>query len=109
MKIGQKLLIRKGSTVVVKSAAAPTDSTSTVTPTDSLNTNEVREPIVVNKDTATVTPVAPIIRTHIVKKGDTLSSIARQYGTTAAALASYNHLSNINAIQIGQKIKIPQK
>ena len=110
LKIGQKLLIRKGSTVVVKSATVPTDSTSTLTPTDSLNTtNEVREPIVVNKDTTSVTPVAPIIRTHIVKKGDTLSSIARQYGTTAAALASYNHLSNINAIQIGQKIKIPQK
>ena len=109
LKIGQKLLIKKGSTVVVKAATMPTDSTSTLTPTDSLSNNEVREPIVVNKDTTRVTPAAPIVRTHIVKKGDTLSSIARQYGTTAAALASYNHLSNINAIQIGQKIKIPQK
>lgn len=110
LKVGQKLLIRKGSTVIVKAAPVPIDSTSTVTPTDSLNTgNEIREPIVVNKDTTVVTPAEPIIRTHIVKKGDTLSSIARQYGTTAAALASYNHLSNINSIQVGQKIKIPQK
>ena len=110
LRVGQKLLIKKGSTVVVKAAPVPMDSTSTVTSTDSLNiSNEVREPIVVNKDTTRVTPAAPVIRTHIVKKGDTLSSIARQYGTTAAALASYNHLSNINAIQIGQKIKIPQK
>ena len=110
LRVGQKLLIKKGSTVVVKAAPVPTDSTAMVTSTDSLSTNnEVREPIVVNKDTTAVTPAAPIVRTHIVKKGDTLSSIARQYGTTAAALASYNHLSNINAIQIGQKIKIPQK
>ena len=110
LRVGQKLLIEKGSTVVVKAAPVPTDSTAMVTSTDSLNTNnEIGEPIVVNKDTTRVTPAAPVIRTHIVKKGDTLSSIARQYGTTAAALASYNHLSNINAIQIGQKIKIPQK
>jgi len=110
LRVGQKLLIKKGSTVVVKAAPVPADSTAMVTSTDSLSTNnEIREPIVVNKDTTRVTPAAPVIRTHIVKKGDTLSSIARQYGTTAAALASYNHLSNINAIQIGQKIKIPQK
>ena len=112
LKIGQKLIVKKGTTIVVKAGPAVQDSTATVpvaNPTDSTSSNSTLEPVVVNKDTATVTPAPPVIRTHIVKKGDTLSSIARQYGTTAAALASYNHLSNVNAIQIGQKIKIPQK
>ena len=112
LKIGQKLLVKKGTTIVVKAGPPIQDSTATasvVNPTDSTANNSALEPVVVNKDTTVVTPAPPVIRTHIVKKGDTLSSIARQYGTTAAALASYNHLSNVNAIQIGQKIKIPAK
>ena len=111
LKIGQKLLVKKGTTIVVKAGPAVQDSTTTApvaNPSDSTANNSTLEPVVVNKDTTEVTPAPPVIRTHIVKKGDTLSSIARQYGTTAAALASYNHLSNVNAIQIGQKIKIPQ-
>lgn len=44
---------------------------------------------------------------YIVKSGDTLSSIANKYGTTYQKLASYNNISNPNAITVGQKIKIP--
>ncbi|MFD1317041.1 LysM peptidoglycan-binding domain-containing protein [Loigolactobacillus zhaoyuanensis] len=42
--------------------------------------------------------------TYTVKSGDSLSSIARTYGTSAAALASKNNLSNANLIYIGQKL-----
>lgn len=111
LKVGQRLLVKKGSTVVVKAATAPpTDSTKVVSDSVLVNpADSVLDPVVVNKDTSTVTPSPPVIKTHIVKKGETLSSIARLYGTTAAALASYNHLSNMNALQVGQQIKIPQK
>ena len=43
---------------------------------------------------------------YIVKKGDTLSSIAKKYNTTYQKLAKLNNLSNPNFIKVGQKIKI---
>jgi len=44
---------------------------------------------------------------YTVKSGDTLSAIARKYGTTYQKLAAYNGISNPNKISVGQKIKIP--
>jgi len=44
---------------------------------------------------------------HTVKSGETLSSIARQYGTTAEAIAQANNLTNPSYIYPGQKLKIP--
>ena len=45
--------------------------------------------------------------TYIVKKGDTLSSIASKYGLTYQYLAKYNNIVNPNLIYPGQVIKIP--
>ena len=45
--------------------------------------------------------------TYIVQSGDTLSSIARRFGTTVAAIAQANGISNINFIQVGQQLIIP--
>lgn len=42
-----------------------------------------------------------------VVAGDTLSGIAKKYGTTYQALAEYNGISNPNIIRVGQVIKIP--
>ena len=44
-------------------------------------------------------------RIHRVKRGDTLSSIARLYRTTVASLKRWNRI-NGNAIQIGQRLTI---
>jgi GH25 family lysozyme M1 (1,4-beta-N-acetylmuramidase) len=46
-------------------------------------------------------------RTYTVGRGDTLSSIAVRFGTTVAALAAANNISNPNSIQIGQVLTIP--
>lgn len=46
-------------------------------------------------------------KTHIVKSGDTLDSIARKNGTTVRQLATLNHIKNTNSISIGQVIKLP--
>ena len=46
-------------------------------------------------------------RTHAVKPGDTLTSIAIKYGTTVAAIASLNNITNINNISVGQLLYIP--
>jgi N-acetylmuramoyl-L-alanine amidase len=45
--------------------------------------------------------------TYIVKKGDTLSAIAKLYGTTYKKLAAYNGIDNPKLIYVGQVIKIP--
>jgi LysM repeat protein len=50
---------------------------------------------------------APVQRTHAVKPGDTLSALAIRYGTTVAAIASANNLTNINNISVGQLLIIP--
>jgi LysM repeat protein len=44
---------------------------------------------------------------HVVRPGETLSAIARQYGLTEAALAQANGLANPNLVYAGQQIVIP--
>ena len=48
----------------------------------------------------------PVI-TYKIRRGDTLSQIARRYGTTVAALAQLNGISNPNRIYAGQVLQIP--
>lgn len=45
--------------------------------------------------------------TYTVVKGDTLTAIARKYGTTVSALAKLNNIKNVNLIYVGQKLVIP--
>lgn len=44
---------------------------------------------------------------YVVRPGDTLSSIAWQYGMSTWAIANANHLWNPNYIYIGQVLAIP--
>jgi len=44
---------------------------------------------------------------HIVRRGDTLFSIARTYGTTVSAIAAANGIANPNHIFVGQRLRIP--
>jgi LysM repeat protein len=46
-------------------------------------------------------------QTYVVQSGDTLSSIAVQFGTTAYAIAVENNLPNVNTIYVGQTLRIP--
>ena len=56
-----------------------------------------------------VVPEAPVekpIATHVVKKGDTLVSIALQYGLDYRELAAWNNITNPNRIEIGQVLML---
>ncbi len=80
LSIGQELIIRGGE---IKET--PTSSTET-------------------------TPTALVRRgatTHIVRKGETPRSIARQYGITADALLAANDNLDPTKLQVGQELKIP--
>lgn len=43
---------------------------------------------------------------YIVKSGDTLSAIAKKYGTTVAQLVKWNGIKNPNLIYVNQKIRV---
>lgn len=47
--------------------------------------------------------------TYTVKSGDTLTDIARKYGTTVEALVASNGIQNKNLIYVGQVLQIPTK
>jgi LysM repeat protein len=49
----------------------------------------------------------PCTRTHVVRYGETLTSIASRYGTTVWTLAQLNNLANPNLIYAGQLLVIP--
>ena len=42
---------------------------------------------------------------YIVKKGDTLTAIAKVFGTTVQALVDKNKIKNPDLIYVGQEIK----
>jgi membrane-bound lytic murein transglycosylase D len=46
---------------------------------------------------------------HRVRRGETLSAIARRYRTSVNAIVSVNHLRSRNRIRVGQRLKIPQR
>ena len=118
LRVGQKLLVKKGSTVKVpnpnaKPAAQDTSKTiannaaadSTATKCDTIGGPVPAQP------KPEIKPVQQQLSytSYTIRQGDTLSSIARRYGTTANDIAQYNHLANKDAIKIGQKLKIPKK
>src|SRR5262249_50554579 len=48
-----------------------------------------------------------LVREHIVRKGDTLASIARKYGTTVAQISSANTVGKAPVLKVGQSLAIP--
>lgn len=84
LELGQLLTIPEPGTV---------DLTAVATPTATESEAEV--------------PTTPTETIYIVQAGDTLFRIALAYGTTVDALADFNDITNINALEIGQEIVIP--
>ncbi|CAN5568612.1 hypothetical protein BH10CHL1_BH10CHL1_46330 [soil metagenome] len=57
---------------------------------------------------ALVAPAAQAGTTiYVVQRGDTLSAIARRFGTTVAYLMQLNNIKNANQIYVGQQLRAP--
>jgi lipoprotein-anchoring transpeptidase ErfK/SrfK len=54
-------------------------------------------------------PVEAKARVHVVKRGDTVTKIARRYGTSVKAIVRANGLKNPNRIYVGQKLRVSGK
>ncbi len=46
---------------------------------------------------------------HYVRRGETLSGIAKHYRTSVSAIARLNHLRRLHLIRVGQRLKIPAR
>ena len=51
-------------------------------------------------------PDKPVEVYYTVKKGDTLTSIAKKYKTTVKQLVAWNNIKNPNLIRVGQKLRV---
>ena len=60
----------------------------------------------VPEETATPAPVASG-NSHVVTRGETLTSIAKQYKVGIEELQKFNHIENDRKLQIGQTLAIP--
>jgi len=58
---------------------------------------------------ATCAALAPAATTHVVQKGETLSSIAARYSVGTAELARANRLRDADMLKRGQKLLIPTR
>lgn len=47
------------------------------------------------------------VPTHVVARGETLSSIAAKQGVSVRSIAQANHLANVSRIRIGQVLVVP--
>lgn len=52
-------------------------------------------------------PTPPPTCVHVVQRCETLTAIAKRYGTTVDALVKLNGLKNPNVLIVGQKLKVP--
>lgn len=77
-------------------------------PTTITNPNVIKAGQVIK--TPTYTPKATVTKaptkTHTVKKGETLYSIAKKYNTTVNTIAKNNKITNVNLIKVGQVLKV---
>ena len=55
---------------------------------------------------ATIKPIDANPATHTVKKGETLYSIAKQYGLNYQELGAWNNLANANALREGTELQL---
>ena len=77
--------------------------------TDTRSANDTLPPIATTTTTSTVPPTTTTIpQTYVIKKGDSLFSIAEMFGISQAELAALNNIVDIDKIQAGQKLKLPQ-
>ena len=66
-------------------------------------------PVAVETHKTDVPPTRTTPGTHVVKKGDTATSIAKTYGLTAEEILKLNKITDAKKLQLGQVLTIPKK
>lgn len=108
-RLGEGQDIYIGETLMIPGQPAPAEPSQPLA--DSKTPEAKKESIVVGdaEKPAPAAATAPAATTvHTVAKGDTLTSLAKKYGTTVESLRSSNGLRG-DTISLGQALKIPSK
>ena len=88
--------IHVGQRLTIYRSGAPVSQVSSLTNTSSKSSAS---------KSSTSKSTSKAVKTHTVKKGETLSSISRKYGCTVNDLKKWNGLKS-NTVKVGQKLKI---
>ncbi len=113
LRVGQELIIPSLTPTALPATATPTAQRSPTPPTPTAAAQGTAQPTATTAATTTQPPLptpsqTPAgVRVYVVQGGDTLSSIAKRYGVSTAALVEANPGINPRALQVGQKIVIP--
>ena len=99
--------VRKGETLAAIAAKYGTTVTALMQWNNLRNPNKifVGQRLVVGSSSA-AEPSVPGSNSHVVRRGETLSAIAKRYGTSIAALQQANGLRS-TMIYVGQRLRIP--
>lgn len=91
-------------------AMAPTPTVASATPTPSPTATYIVAPTATPLESPTPPPTAtlpPNQTRHTVASGETVSSIAKVYGTTSSAILNANGLKSNSILSVGQELIIP--
>lgn len=88
------------ATAMTASAPAPSAPSTSVAPAPAVTTDSASGSVVV-----TAAPAKAKVSSYSVKKGDTLSGIAKRFGLTVSRLKAINGLKN-SQIRPGQKLRV---
>lgn len=102
LRVGQVLKIPRGGSDAVVVADAPQAKAKAAT--TKAGSAKVAKTSATTKKVA-ATPAAK--RSHTVKKGETLSTIARRSGVSVKQLAAANGISSSHRVRTGERLKIP--
>ena len=116
LRVGQKIVIKKTELKQVTTtkvvpveqnknvSTAQNDSVSTKNTTSSANPKMIAQKVTTQERRQVTTT-----KTHKVKSGETLGSIASKYKVSVSDLQKWNHIKDPRKIQIGQTLKIQKK
>lgn len=103
LQAGQQLIVPRAPSLATVLAATRPDRTDA--PVQAALTEPGQPDVVLARNVLSAAPAADAKLVHRVKRGETLSSIARRYGTTVTALKEWNRITG-SAIRIGQRLTV---
>jgi LysM repeat protein len=98
LKLEQQLSGSRPGTMVGDAAASP--AASSPTPVTSMYAPSAQF-------SASPTPSSANGNSHVVARGETLTSIAKMHNVSVSELQKFNHIENDRKLQIGQTIMLP--
>jgi membrane-bound lytic murein transglycosylase D len=106
VRIGRRLRVAPPPTRVAAARPAGRPTTpDAVSISHEGSAPKLTEPVATGQVSSTPRPLA--MRTHLVRRGETLAGLARRYGVSIQALREANGLSDAATIKRGTRLKIP--